>query len=68
LYDNTHRPFGVTDIDIGNPSLLDYATKKDDKMLDRPKTTTRAILKIVKSAIGKEVNFVPKSESICCQS
>ena len=34
-----------------NPSQIDYATKKDDKMLNQPKTTTRAILNIVKSAI-----------------
>ena len=33
------------------PSQIDYATKKDDKMLNQPKTTTRAILNIVKSAI-----------------
>ena len=34
-----------------NPSQIDYATKEDDKMLNQPKTTTRAILNIVKSAI-----------------
>ena len=34
-----------------NPSQIDYVTKEDDKMLNQPKTTTRAILNIVKSAI-----------------
>ena len=35
------------------------------KMLYQPKTTTSAILKIVKSAICKEVTFLPSSERIC---